>query len=163
VSNALSSVRTGYDRWAAVYDHDANPLPPLEEPAVHAAIGEPRYPMRFEGGASTYNDPAPTNTGHSNCRFGGLCARSYVADHDEYRRHRTAIAIQLTELVNRNDGDCDSLGDNCCRFVGRRLTFRRRESGKWMMNQSNCFAKFVIFKESRSSCSARHSPCCRCG
>jgi len=36
------SVRVGYDRWAAVYDHDANPLPALEEPLVHAAVGEVR-------------------------------------------------------------------------------------------------------------------------
>ena len=34
-----SSVRAGYDRWALVYDHDANPLPALEEPFVQAAIG----------------------------------------------------------------------------------------------------------------------------
>jgi malonyl-CoA O-methyltransferase len=36
-----SSVRTGYDRWAAVYDHDANPLVALEGPAVRAAVGDP--------------------------------------------------------------------------------------------------------------------------
>ena len=34
-----SLVRAGYDRWALVYDHDANPLPALEEPFVHEAIG----------------------------------------------------------------------------------------------------------------------------
>ncbi len=34
-----SAVRAGYDRWALVYDHDANPLPALEEPIVHEAIG----------------------------------------------------------------------------------------------------------------------------
>jgi ubiquinone/menaquinone biosynthesis C-methylase UbiE len=39
---AGNSVRTGYDRWAAVYDHDANPLPALEEPFVRAAVGDPR-------------------------------------------------------------------------------------------------------------------------
>jgi ubiquinone/menaquinone biosynthesis C-methylase UbiE len=33
------SVRRGYDRWARVYDHDANPLPPLEEPLVRGALG----------------------------------------------------------------------------------------------------------------------------
>jgi 2-polyprenyl-3-methyl-5-hydroxy-6-metoxy-1,4-benzoquinol methylase len=33
------SVRRAYDRWALVYDHDANPLPPLEEPLVRAALG----------------------------------------------------------------------------------------------------------------------------
>ena len=34
-----SLIRAGYDRWALVYDHDANPLPALEEPFVHEAIG----------------------------------------------------------------------------------------------------------------------------
>jgi malonyl-CoA O-methyltransferase len=32
-------IRAGYDRWALVYDHDANPLPALEEPFVHEALG----------------------------------------------------------------------------------------------------------------------------
>jgi len=36
------SVRVGYDRWAAVYDHDANPLPALEEPLVREAAGDVR-------------------------------------------------------------------------------------------------------------------------
>ena len=34
-----SLIRAGYDRWALVYDHDANPLPALEEPFVHETIG----------------------------------------------------------------------------------------------------------------------------
>ncbi len=34
-----SLIRAGYDRWALVYDHDANPLPALEEPFVRDAIG----------------------------------------------------------------------------------------------------------------------------
>lgn len=38
----LSGVRDGYDRWALVYDHDANPLPALEEPYVRAALGDVR-------------------------------------------------------------------------------------------------------------------------
>jgi malonyl-CoA O-methyltransferase len=42
VSDALKSIREGYDRWAAVYDHDANPLQALEEPIVRTAIGDPR-------------------------------------------------------------------------------------------------------------------------
>ncbi len=33
-------IRAGYDRWALVYDHDANPLPALEEPIVHELIGD---------------------------------------------------------------------------------------------------------------------------
>jgi malonyl-CoA O-methyltransferase len=36
----LTSVRDGYDRWAAVYDHDANPLPALEEPVMRRAMGD---------------------------------------------------------------------------------------------------------------------------
>ena len=36
----LAGVRAGYDRWAMVYDHDANPLPALEEPHVRAALGD---------------------------------------------------------------------------------------------------------------------------
>src|SRR5262249_9776646 len=39
--DVLASVRHGYDRWAVVYDHDANPLPALEEPIVRGAIGDP--------------------------------------------------------------------------------------------------------------------------
>src|SRR5882672_4306154 len=42
MSEELSSVRTAYDRWATVYDHDANPLQALEGPAVQQAIGDPR-------------------------------------------------------------------------------------------------------------------------
>ena len=37
-----SSVQKGYDRWASVYDHDANPLPPLEEPHGRRAVGDVR-------------------------------------------------------------------------------------------------------------------------
>lgn len=36
------NVRTGYDRWAVVYDHDLNPLIGLEEPHVHVALGDVR-------------------------------------------------------------------------------------------------------------------------
>ncbi|MBL8822090.1 MAG: class I SAM-dependent methyltransferase [Planctomycetia bacterium] len=36
----LSQVKRGYDRWALVYDHDANPLPALEEPVVKRLAGE---------------------------------------------------------------------------------------------------------------------------
>jgi malonyl-CoA O-methyltransferase len=30
----------GYDQWAAIYDHDANPLPALEEPLVEKLLGD---------------------------------------------------------------------------------------------------------------------------
>jgi ubiquinone/menaquinone biosynthesis C-methylase UbiE len=36
----VDGVRHGYDRWALVYDHDANPLTALEEPLVRAAVGD---------------------------------------------------------------------------------------------------------------------------
>ncbi len=35
-----ASVRRGYDRWAAIYDREANPLIALEEPVVREALGE---------------------------------------------------------------------------------------------------------------------------
>jgi ubiquinone/menaquinone biosynthesis C-methylase UbiE len=36
-----ADIRAGYDRWAAVYDRDGNPLQALEGPAVWAAVGDP--------------------------------------------------------------------------------------------------------------------------
>lgn len=38
----LARVREGYDLWAEVYDHDANPLIGLEQPLVRDSIGEIR-------------------------------------------------------------------------------------------------------------------------
>jgi malonyl-CoA O-methyltransferase len=38
----LPHVREGYDRWARVYDHDANPVIGLEDPAVRDAAGDMR-------------------------------------------------------------------------------------------------------------------------
>jgi len=38
-AGALAGVREGYDRWAAVYDTDRNPLQALEEPRVRRALG----------------------------------------------------------------------------------------------------------------------------
>jgi malonyl-CoA O-methyltransferase len=37
-----SGIRNGYDRWASVYDNDANPLPALEEPIVRERLGSVR-------------------------------------------------------------------------------------------------------------------------
>src|SRR5512138_2446452 len=48
-----SSVQAGYDRWSRVYDHDANPLPPLEEPLVRAAVGDPRGSRALDLGCGT--------------------------------------------------------------------------------------------------------------
>lgn len=39
---STSCVRDGYDRWAAVYDDDGNPLLALEYPVVRAAAGDVR-------------------------------------------------------------------------------------------------------------------------
>lgn len=49
----LSSVRGGYDRWAAVYDRDGNPLQALEGPAVRAAVGDPRGLTALDLGCGT--------------------------------------------------------------------------------------------------------------
>jgi ubiquinone/menaquinone biosynthesis C-methylase UbiE len=35
-----SSVRTGYDRWASIYDSERNPLIGLEEPVVRETLGD---------------------------------------------------------------------------------------------------------------------------
>src|SRR5438874_1451288 len=40
MGDRVAGVRAGYDRWAAVYDHDANPLQALEGPVVRAAVGD---------------------------------------------------------------------------------------------------------------------------
>lgn len=41
-ADQIASVRDGYDRWASVYDHDANPLPALEMPHMREAVGDAR-------------------------------------------------------------------------------------------------------------------------
>src|SRR5947209_14523461 len=53
MSDALPSVRTGYDRWAAVYDHDANPLQALEGPIVREALGDVRGLAALDLGCGT--------------------------------------------------------------------------------------------------------------
>jgi malonyl-CoA O-methyltransferase len=53
VSDLSASVRVGYDRWAEVYDHDANPLQALEEPVVRRMIGDPRALKVLDLGCGT--------------------------------------------------------------------------------------------------------------
>jgi malonyl-CoA O-methyltransferase len=53
VSDELSSVRGGYDRWSAIYDHDKNPLQALEEPIVKRAVGDPRGQTVLDLGCGT--------------------------------------------------------------------------------------------------------------
>src|SRR6185295_11091337 len=47
------SIRAGYDGWAAVYDHDANPLLALEEPLVRAVVGDARGLAALDLGCGT--------------------------------------------------------------------------------------------------------------
>lgn len=51
--NETTGVRAGYDRWAAVYDHDANPLQGLEGPAVRGAVGDPAGLAALDLGCGT--------------------------------------------------------------------------------------------------------------
>jgi malonyl-CoA O-methyltransferase len=53
MSNVLGEVQTGYDGWAAVYDHDANPLIALEQPRVRAALGDVRGLAILDMGCGT--------------------------------------------------------------------------------------------------------------
>lgn len=53
MSATLDGVRDGYDRWAAVYDHDLNPLQAIEAPALHAAVGDPRGLAALDLGCGT--------------------------------------------------------------------------------------------------------------
>ncbi len=41
MNDSTSPIAQGYDRWSAVYDHDANPLLVLEEPVVRSIVGDP--------------------------------------------------------------------------------------------------------------------------
>ncbi len=53
MTDDLSSVRGGYDRWASVYERDANPLMALEEPALRAAVGDARGLAALDLGCGT--------------------------------------------------------------------------------------------------------------
>lgn len=53
MTTPISTVRAGYDRWAAVYDHDANPLQALEGPVVRAAVGDVRTLSVLDLGCGT--------------------------------------------------------------------------------------------------------------
>ncbi len=53
VADSIAGVRAGYDRWAAVYDHDANPLPALEAAHVRTAAGDVRGLSVLDFGCGT--------------------------------------------------------------------------------------------------------------
>jgi malonyl-CoA O-methyltransferase len=46
-------VRTGYDRWSEIYDHELNPLVALEEPVVREALGDVRGLQALDLGCGT--------------------------------------------------------------------------------------------------------------
>jgi len=52
-ARALGGVRAGYDRWAAVYDAEGNPLMALEEPLVRRAVGAVRGRAVLDLGCGT--------------------------------------------------------------------------------------------------------------
>src|SRR5438094_7326726 len=51
--DAQRAVRDGYDRWALIYDRDANPMPALEEPFVREAVGDARGLRALDLGCGT--------------------------------------------------------------------------------------------------------------
>jgi ubiquinone/menaquinone biosynthesis C-methylase UbiE len=53
MTDPVASVRHGYDRWAAIYESDANPLPALEAPIVRAAVGDIRGQSVLDLGCGT--------------------------------------------------------------------------------------------------------------
>lgn len=53
MDDPLHSVREGYDRWSVLYDHDANPLPALEEPLVRRMVGDARELRVLDLGCGT--------------------------------------------------------------------------------------------------------------
>ena len=52
-ARALAGVRAGYDRWAAVYDAEGNPLMALEEPLVRRTLGAARGRAVLDLGCGT--------------------------------------------------------------------------------------------------------------
>ena len=63
MADPLDSVRGGYDRWAAVYDHDGNPLQGLEEPVVRR--GGRRRPRARRPRPGLRHRPARPLAGHA--------------------------------------------------------------------------------------------------
>ena len=51
--SSLQSVRSAYDRWSLVYDHDLNPLPALEGPLMQAVLGNVRGQRVLDLGCGT--------------------------------------------------------------------------------------------------------------
>jgi malonyl-CoA O-methyltransferase len=51
--SSLDSVRSAYDRWSRIYDHDANPLPALEERPMRVCLGDVRGKCILDLGCGT--------------------------------------------------------------------------------------------------------------
>lgn len=52
-TNELKHARSGYDRWAPVYDCDGNPLQALEQPCVRGLVGDVRGQRVLDMGCGT--------------------------------------------------------------------------------------------------------------
>ncbi len=52
-ADKLAGARSGYDRWASVYDCDGNPLQALEQPCVRALVGGVRGKRVLDMGCGT--------------------------------------------------------------------------------------------------------------
>jgi malonyl-CoA O-methyltransferase len=48
-----AAIRSGYDRWSELYDHELNPLVALEEPVVREALGDVRGLEALDLGCGT--------------------------------------------------------------------------------------------------------------
>ena len=55
VKPVILSTREGYDRWAAIYDSDGNPLVALEEPWMDRLLGDVRGLAVLDVGCGTGN------------------------------------------------------------------------------------------------------------
>jgi len=53
MNSSLDNVQPGYDRWSLVYDHDANPLPVLEEQVMQRVVGDVRGLRVLDAGCGT--------------------------------------------------------------------------------------------------------------
>ena len=53
VTSELTNVKSGYDHWSVVYDHDQNPMVALETPLVRKALGDVRECSVLDLGCGT--------------------------------------------------------------------------------------------------------------
>ena len=85
----LSAVRNGYDRWASVYDHDANPLPALEDPRVREALGDVRGRDVLDLGCGT---------GRHTAWLAESGARVTAVDFSEHMLERARLKVSAADV-----------------------------------------------------------------